>query len=47
MERKPSLTLVAQPQEFFRELVTGAMERRGIETKPETEFYLVNLLEQP
>jgi hypothetical protein len=46
MERKPSLTLVAQPQEFFRELVTVAIERRKVETKPETEFYLVNLLNQ-
>jgi hypothetical protein len=46
MERKPALTLVSQPQEFFRELVTGAMERRKVETIPETEFYLVNLLNQ-
>jgi hypothetical protein len=46
MERKPLLTLVTQPQEYFRELVTGAMERRKVATRPETEFYLVNLLNQ-
>lgn len=43
---KPSLTLVAQPQDYFRELVTGAMGRQGVSTRPETEFYLVNLLGQ-
>lgn len=46
MERKSLLTLVSQPQEYFRELVTGAMERRRVATRPETEFYLVNLLNQ-
>jgi hypothetical protein len=41
---KPSLTLVAQPQDFFRELVTDAMGRQKVSAQPETEFYLVNLL---
>lgn len=43
---KPALTLVAQPQDFFRELVTEAMGTQQISAKPETEFYLVNLLHQ-
>jgi hypothetical protein len=46
MVRKMDLTLVAQPQDFFRELVTGALGRQQIAVKPETEFYLVNLLGQ-
>lgn len=41
---KSSLTLVAQPQDFFRELVTEAMGRQKVSAQPETEFYLVNLL---
>ncbi|MDR3608055.1 MAG: hypothetical protein P4M08_11825 [Oligoflexia bacterium] len=40
------LTLVAQPQEYFRELVTDALGKQKIATQPETEFYLVNLLNQ-
>jgi hypothetical protein len=43
---KPSLTLVTQPQDYFRELVTDVMGRRGITARPEAEFYLVNLLGQ-
>jgi hypothetical protein len=43
---KPSLTLVSQPQDFFRELVTEAMGRQKVSAQPETEFYLVNLLNQ-
>ncbi|MEO5970026.1 MAG: hypothetical protein ABIQ95_08870 [Bdellovibrionia bacterium] len=46
MNGKSALTLVAQPQEFFRELVTDALEKQKITTQPETEFYLVNLLNQ-
>ena len=45
-EPKAALTLVVQPQDYFRELVTGAMGRQRISAKPETEFYLVNLLNQ-
>jgi hypothetical protein len=43
---KPALALVTQPQEYFRELVTQAMGKRQIVAQPETEFYLVNLLNQ-
>jgi hypothetical protein len=41
---KNALTLVAQPQDYFRELVTDAMGRQKVSAQPETEFYLVNLL---
>jgi len=43
---KTNLTLVAQPQDYFRELVTDAMGRQKVSAQPETEFYLVNLLNQ-
>lgn len=46
MGDRPSLTLVAQPQDFFRELVTEAMVKYRVSAQPETEFYLVNLLNQ-
>ncbi|MEK7396185.1 MAG: hypothetical protein AAB116_04555 [Candidatus Poribacteria bacterium] len=44
--QRSKLTLVAQPQAFFRELVAQALGRQRIATQPETEFYLVNLLNQ-
>jgi len=44
--KKPSLALVAQPQAFFHELVTEALVHQKVSTAPETEFYLVNLLNQ-
>ena len=43
---KGALTLITQPQEFFRELVTDSLERQNVSTSPETEVYLVNLLNQ-
>jgi len=46
MSAKPTLTLVSQPQDYFRELVTEALGKQKISTQPETEFYLVNLLNQ-
>jgi hypothetical protein len=46
MKGKPTLTLVSQPQDFFRELVTDALGKQKVSTQPETEFYLVNLLNQ-
>lgn len=44
VDQKTGLKLVAQPQEYFRELVTGAVEKQSVRIRPETEFYLVNLL---
>ncbi len=46
MSDKPSLTLVTHPQDYFRELITAALEKQKLSTFPETEFYLVNLLNQ-
>lgn len=46
MSGKQNLTLIAQPQAFFHELVTTALGRQKISTQPETEFYLVNLMAQ-
>lgn len=43
---KSALTLVTQPQDYFRELVTDALGRQKVSAQPETEFYLVNLLNQ-
>ncbi|MBL7715674.1 MAG: hypothetical protein JNL01_09420 [Bdellovibrionales bacterium] len=43
---KPQLDLITQPQEYFRELLTAAMSQKRVSTSPETEFYLVNLLNQ-
>ncbi len=39
-----NLTLVAQPQEYFYELITDALTRQKVRVAPEVEFYLVNLL---
>lgn len=44
--KRNRLTLVSQPQDYFRELVTDALDRQNVTTQPETEFYLVNLLNQ-
>ena len=44
MTDKSNLTLVSQPQDYFRELVTEALGNQKVSTQPETEFYLVNLL---
>jgi hypothetical protein len=46
MKVNSGLTLVAQPQDFFRELVVEALEKQKVTTQPETEYYLVNLLNQ-
>ena len=45
-DKKAALTLVAQPGDFFRELITDAMGKQQVRAQPETEFYLVNLLNQ-
>lgn len=41
-----SLIQVAQPHAYFHELVTQALGKQRVSTRPETEFYLVNLLGQ-
>lgn len=46
MSGKTRLQLISQPQEFFYELLTDALGRRALRPTPETEFYLVNLLNQ-
>ncbi len=46
MNQKSGLTLVLQPQAYFHELVTSALGQHPISIRPETEFYLVNLLNQ-
>ncbi|MGE0616280.1 MAG: hypothetical protein AB7P04_11630 [Bacteriovoracia bacterium] len=40
------LKLISQPQAFFHELVTTALGNQKVSIHPETEFYLVNLLNQ-
>ena len=46
MRNKGSLTLVAQPQAYFYELVCESLGKHQVSTSPETEVYLVNLLEK-
>lgn len=46
MSNDTKLKLVAQPQEYFYELVAGAFSKRSFRPTVETEFYLVNLLNQ-
>ncbi|MBC7690387.1 MAG: hypothetical protein H7222_01345 [Methylotenera sp.] len=41
-----SLTLVTQPQAYFHELVQEALGHHQLKPQPETEMYLVNLLNQ-
>jgi len=46
-ERSPGpLVLDQSPQEFFRELVSGALSHRRLKVQALTEFYLVHLLER-
>ena len=44
MSENSKLTLVAHPDGYFHELVMEALGHQKLETRPETEFYLVNLL---
>ncbi|HEY8517554.1 MAG TPA: hypothetical protein VIS07_18745 [Candidatus Binatia bacterium] len=44
MTQKPIIE--SHPTEFFRELVQEAMHSQGLTSQEETEFYLVQLLEQ-
>lgn len=46
MKHKPELKLVAKAQAYFHELVTHALSNQKVSAQPETEFYLVNLLNQ-
>lgn len=46
MDRKPDLTWVAKPEEYFQQLVSQTIGARKVSTLPEAEFYLVNLLNQ-
>lgn len=46
MTKTKDLKLVVQPSEYFHELVTTAMDHQKVSAQPETEFYLVNLLNQ-
>lgn len=46
MSKDLKLKLVAQPQEYFYELLDGAFSKRSFRPTAETEFYLVNLLNQ-
>jgi len=39
-----ALTLDASPESFFFELVHGAVRHQNVQVQPETEFYLVKLL---
>lgn len=44
MKSKNNLTLITHPDGYFHELITKALGQQRIATQPETEFYLVNLL---
>jgi hypothetical protein len=46
MSGKSKLTLVKQPQEFFRALIIDALGHQKVRVIAETEFYLVNLLNE-
>lgn len=41
---KSALQLIARPEEFFYELVRDAVSSQGLRIRPETEFYLVQLM---
>lgn len=42
--KTPSLTLDTNPESFFFELVREAIDRQKVRVQPETEFYVVKLL---
>jgi len=45
-ERPGAIVLDQTPRELFRELVSGVVAHRKLRIQPETEFYLVRLLER-
>jgi len=46
MVKKANLSLVVEPEEYFHELVTHALEKQRLRPQAETEFYLVQLLKR-
>jgi hypothetical protein len=46
MKKADAFQIVTRPEEFFHELVTEAMQRQKVKVLPETEAYLVGLLNQ-
>lgn len=46
MSKDPVLKLVSQPEEYFYELLNGALAKRSFKPRQETEVYLVHLLGQ-
>ncbi len=40
------LTLITEPNLFFKDLIAGAIEKQKVDVQPETEIYLVHLLKQ-
>jgi hypothetical protein len=45
-QNSQALTLVTHPEAFFHELVTQALGNQKVKVQPETEFYLVKLMQQ-
>jgi len=46
MTKKPQLKLVTESKDFFRELVISALKNQKVSVIPETEFYLVSLMDR-
>lgn len=44
MPGKSELTLVTQTEDYFRELIVESLGKQQVQTRPETEVYLVHLL---
>lgn len=42
----PQLAIVTEPDAYFRELIMASLGKNKIQPRPETEFYLVKLLQQ-
>lgn len=43
-KEQPSLSLITQPEEFFKQKVSTALKNQKVNVDQNTEFYLVNLL---
>jgi len=46
MSERENLELITSPDAYFHDWVTRALGARNVDLHPETEFYLVNLLNQ-